>query len=78
MNIGLPIAALALAGAVWSFGTPHVLAEQVCATHDGGRTCAYVLTCRYIGVQGTRLTRPEWEPEVHPCPTVAWLLLIWK
>lgn len=77
MRISLAVTLLLFASAISWLGTPHWLDNQECRTYDGGRTCAYIIRCDYVGVQGWWIIHPEWEPEVHPCPGIAWLPLRW-
>jgi hypothetical protein len=77
VRISLAVTLLLIAAAASWFGTPHVLDEQRCASYDGGRHCAYVISCTYVGIQGYRKVFPEWKPEVRLCPGVAWFPLEW-
>jgi hypothetical protein len=75
MRIGLAITLLVLAAALSWFGTPHIRVDQTCRSYDGGRSCAWVVSCTYLGIQGHRKVFPEWEPEPNLCPAVAWFPL---
>jgi hypothetical protein len=69
---GFLLFALAVGAVATLYGTPHVRTEGHCATYDKGRTCAYVISCTYVGIQGYRKVWPAWTPDVSACSPVHW------
>jgi hypothetical protein len=75
MRIVAPAALLFGAAAfATSVGTPHWLHESECQSYDR-RTCAYIISCTYIGIQGWRKIHPQWVPDIKPCPGIAYFKL---
>jgi hypothetical protein len=68
---GLLLFMLAVGAVATLYGTPHVRIDGHCATNDG-RSCSYVISCTYVGIQGYRKIWPEWTPDVTACPAVKW------
>lgn len=67
---------LCIAALVSLYGTPHWLHETTCQSYDR-HSCAYIVSCTYIGVQGWRVIYPDWQPDAHPCRGVAFFALDW-